>query len=224
MKQCIIYDCDGVIVDSELIAARIDSEFLTALGFEITQEECARLFIGNSANSIRDIILKKSGIHLTNVMFSELHKKILIAFTQELKPLMENILTTFQTNNLTQCLASSSKKAWITHALMVTNQLQFFNSHTIFSSDHVQNVKPHPDLFLVAAERLGYQPRECIVIEDSAAGIEAALAAKMNVIGFLGASHAQYDWYQERIKSYQIPIAYNNHELHELLRNHCFRF
>lgn len=111
------------------------------------------------------------------------------------------------------CVASSSPRARVIKALNLTKQLDYFTDEAIFTSQQVKNGKPAPDLFLFAAEKMGFKPQNCIVIEDSAAGIEAAIAANMNVIGFLGGSHAQFPWYQERIKSYKILLTHNSVEL-----------
>ena len=89
----------------------------------------------------------------------------------------------------------------------------------MFTSQQVSKGKPAPDLFLFAASQMGFSPGDCIVIEDSAAGIEAAIAAGMHVVGFLGGSHAQYNWYQEKINKYNVPIAKNSNELLLILRN-----
>jgi beta-phosphoglucomutase-like phosphatase (HAD superfamily) len=98
-------------------------------------------------------------------------------------------------------------------SLRVTAQNHFFDDEHIFTSAQVKHAKPAPDLFLFAAERMGYKPEDCLVIEDSIAGIQAARAAQMLVIGFLGGSHANFDWYKERILNQRVPVIHHAHEL-----------
>lgn len=93
----------------------------------------------------------------------------------------------------------------------------YFNDRSIFTSQQVSNGKPAPDLFLFAANQMGFYPEDCIVIEDSSAGIEAAISAGMHVIGFLGGGHAHHHWYQEKIHAYNVPIARNYNELLKVL-------
>ncbi len=92
-----------------------------------------------------------------------------------------------------------------------------FNNQAIFTSQQVTKGKPAPDLFLFAAAEMGFLPEDCIVIEDSPAGIEAALAAHMTVVGFVGGAHTQFSWYQKRIENYSIPIIYHSDDLLEHL-------
>src|SRR4029079_16546138 len=99
-----------------------------------------------------------------------------------------------------------------------TNQHSYFKSEHVFTSSQVKKAKPAPDLFLFAAEQMGYDPKDCIVIEDSVAGIQAARAAGMSVIGFLGGTHAKFDWYKERIQSRKLPTANNHQELISIIQ------
>jgi HAD superfamily hydrolase (TIGR01509 family) len=176
------------------------------------------MFIGHSTESIREKVLAKSGVDLTPNLLHQLHLNIFSAFEEKLISLLENVLKHCYTKKIDYCIASNSKVNWITHALRVTDHLKYFTDKTIFSASQLQYAKPAPDLFLFAAKQMGYSPKDCIVIEDSTAGIEAAIAAKMTVIGFLGGGHAQYSWYQDRIKTYDIPIAKNETELCKLLQ------
>lgn len=102
-------------------------------------------------------------------------------------------------------------------SLQLTELTKFFSLGSIFTSQQVSKGKPAPDLFLFAANQMDVIPKNCIVIEDSFSGIQAAISAGMRVIGFLGGSHAQYDWYTQKALSYHIPLAYNQRELTSLL-------
>lgn len=93
------------------------------------------------------------------------------------------------------CVASGSPRDRVSLCLDVANMRTAFSDGSIFTRELVSRGKPAPDLFLYAAEKMGYPPSSCLVVEDSSAGIEAALAANMEVIGFLGGGHARADWY-----------------------------
>jgi beta-phosphoglucomutase-like phosphatase (HAD superfamily) len=116
-------------------------------------------------------------------------------------------------------VASSSPRNRVIRCLELTEQFIYFNDESIFTSQQVSNGKPAPDLFLFAANQMGFNQEDCIVIEDSAAGIEAAISAGMRVIGFLGGGHAHHSWYQDKINAYDIPTAKNSNELLEALKN-----
>ena len=218
MKKLIIFDCDGVLVDSEMIAHQVGIEALARINYSITIEESVKRFTGLSGINERKIIFEESGIDLPEDFFSRTcQPQILKAFEAELKPLLREVLCALDQQNISRCVASSSPRERVIRALEITGQKRFFTDEVIFTAQQVQKGKPAPDLFLFAAEQMGYLPKDCLVIEDSPAGIEAALAANMQVIGFLGGNHAQYTWYQEKIKHYQIPVAYSAHELQDLL-------
>jgi HAD superfamily hydrolase (TIGR01509 family) len=217
MKNCIIFDCDGVLVDSEILAHQGDVETLLSMGYPITIEESIKRFTGVNDNSFRQIIFEEAGIVIPDDFFERRRKDLLKTFEADLKPLIETTLSFLSQKKINQCVASSSSRERVIRALELTGQHKFFSGSSIFTSQQVQRGKPAPDLFLFAADQMGYSHEECIVIEDSVPGINAAIAANMSVIGFLGGSHAQYDWYKNNIKSFNIPIAYNEQELLELL-------
>lgn len=219
MKKLVIFDCDGVLVDSEIIANRIDAESLTAAGYVITAEESIRRFTGMNAESVRQKILKESGIELSLDFMNSTQSAILEAFEKELTPLMEDVLTALDKVSISCCVASSSPKKRVIYALERTGLFKFFNGQSIFTSQQVTRGKPAPDLFLFAADQMGIAPKHCVVIEDSAAGIQAAQAAGMQVIGFLGGTHARYEWYQEKIAGFKIPVAHSTLELKSILQD-----
>ncbi len=213
MKKLIIFDCDGVLVDSEIIASRVDSEILTNIGYLISPEECIEKFTGMNQKTIREIIKSESGIILPE-NFSEISGLAIInAIEKELQSLMISILQHPLVSVLRKCVASSSPRERVLKSLNVTQQNNYFKDEHIFTSAQVKNGKPAPDLFLFAAEQMGYHPNDCLVIEDSVAGIQAARAASMEVIAFLGGSHAKFDWYKERIKNLDVLITHDPNEL-----------
>lgn len=219
MNKLVIFDCDGVLVDSEIIANRIDAEALTSIGYKISTEESIRRFTGINAKTVREIILNESGQDIPLDYLSSQQSIVLKAFEMELLPLMKPILELIEDMKINRCVASSSPRSRVIRCLELTDQIMFFKDQSIFTSQQVLKGKPAPDLFLFAASQMKCHPGNCIVIEDSFAGIEAAIAADMKVIGFLGGSHANFDWYQERIEKYDVPIAKNCEDLASILKS-----
>lgn len=216
--KLVIFDCDGVLVDSERIAHRVVAEALNRLGYPITVEESIRTFTGISRQKSQQLFWKKYGIDICDTFWDREQQRVLEAFETELTALNTNILEKLTQEKVTICVASSSERSRVIKSLKVTGQFNYLEEKAIFTSEQVKHGKPAPDLFLFAAEQIGVAPQNCIVIEDSAAGIEAARAADMAVIGFLGGSHTQFPWYQEKIKSYKIPIAHDSTELGSILK------
>jgi len=218
--KCLIFDCDGVLVDSEIITTKHFIKQLANLGYQITTEASLKRFTGLSAKAVYQTLSQDMGRTLSAEQIESIQAQVHAGIHSEVTAItgISHLLAALQKNTqLSFCLASSGSLEKINKSLEVTQLLKFFTSATIFSSQHVKNGKPSPDLFLFAAEKMGSRPENCIVIEDSEAGIQAALAAKMPVIGFLGGSHARYTWYQEKINAYKIPVAKDAHELASLL-------
>lgn len=219
MNKLVIFDCDGVLVDSEIISNRIDAEALTSFGYPITAEESIRRFTGLNAKAVRKIILNESGIDVPLDYLTSQQPIVMKAFETELSSLVKPVLESINEMKISRCVASSSPRNRVIRCLELTEQFIYFNDQSIFTSQQVSNGKPAPDLFLFAANQMGFKAKDCIVIEDSAAGIEAAISADMRVIGFLGGGHARHDWYQEKIQAYDVPIARNCNELLQVLEN-----
>lgn len=221
MNVCVIFDCDGVLVDSEILAHQTVLNSLKELGYNISLEESIKKFSGRNLIDTCQIIFDESGILVSPDLFTATeHAQLIVkTFENELVPLLTSVVEDITRRNIKSCVASSSSRERVTKALEITNLLNFFSNEHIFTSQQVPKGKPEPDLFLYAAKKMGYEPARCIVIEDSSAGIEAALTAKMQVIGFLGGSHAQYNWYKKKISSYKIPLAHDTEELKGILNS-----
>ncbi|MFN7710705.1 MAG: HAD family hydrolase [Holosporales bacterium] len=211
----IIFDCDGVLVDSEIIANRIDAEILSDLGYAISTEESIKKFTGMNTATVRDMIFQESGIVLPENLTDLAQRRVLSAFENELQTLIPQVLE--YCSSMLKCVASSSPRARVLKSLELTKQDHFFSQETIFTSSQVKRGKPFPDLFLFAAQQMGISPENCLVIEDSVAGIKAAQSAGMAVIGFLGGSHAGFEWYRDEIQSLGVPIALHATDLINLL-------
>lgn len=212
-KKLIIFDCDGVLVDSEIIAHGVIVEMLQQQGCSLTIEESIREFTGVNKQRSQEILYEKYKIEVSDDFWDKGQSRVLKVFEQDLIALNQSVLSELTQKNVSICVASSSHRQRVLKALTITNQLIYFDDQAIFTSQQVTKGKPAPDLFLFAAAKMGFLPQDCLVVEDSPAGIEAALAANMTVVGFLGGTHARFSWYQERIQNYSIPIAYHSHDL-----------
>lgn len=211
--KLIIFDCDGVLIDSEYISSRIFAEALVAYGYPITTEDSIRRFTGVNAEAARQVILQESSVDIPTDYWDMQQNNLYDAFAKELLPLIQPVLDKLKEWQVRCCVASNSPKQYIQYCLNLTDQTDYFNNATIFTAEQVSKAKPAPDLFLLAAQEMGFAPENCLVIEDSPTGIKAALAAGMPMLGYLGGSHARYDWYHEKISPYGAPIARNWQEL-----------
>ncbi len=184
----IIFDCDGVLVDSEPVANRILAEELTKIGLPTTWEESVRYYMGKSGEDNLTVIQKKLGDLPPATFFETCHQRTFAAFKEELKP-VSGIGKALQTLSIKKCVASSGTHEKIRYTLGLTELLPFFNGN-IFSASDVSRGKPHPDLFLYAADKMGVVPASCVVIEDSLPGVQAGIAAGMKVFGYVALSSA----------------------------------
>jgi HAD superfamily hydrolase (TIGR01509 family) len=187
----LIYDCDGVLVDSEVLASEALAELMTTLGHPMSAAECARVFGGRSVN---DVLARANGIlgrPIPDNVGKQAAQQLMARFRRELKP-VAGAAAAIASLPYPRCVSSSSAPERLTLSLEVTGLAPLFGPH-VFSAAQVEHGKPAPDLFLLAARRLGEVPSEAIVIEDSTLGIEAARAAGMASIGFTGASHVAED-------------------------------
>jgi len=182
----LIFDFDGVLVDSEVLACRIDAEFLTGLGVPYTTEEILRQFVGVSLKDMISRIEAEHGCRLPTDFGEKLNRILFARFEAELKP-VPGVREAILALPFPRCVASSSIPERIALSLRVTGLADLFDH--VFSASEVARGKPAPDLFLHAASKMSVSPDDCLVIEDSPAGVQAAIAAGMRVIGFVGGSH-----------------------------------
>jgi HAD superfamily hydrolase (TIGR01509 family) len=184
----LIFDCDGVLVDSELIAAASLAEFLSWLGRPTTPQEALMKFVGRSLDDVLALCEELSGRPVPPDAGLPFARRMYDRFRRELQP-VNGIREALAALPYRRCVASSSVPERLNLALEVTRLAPLFGGN-VFSRVEVARGKPAPDLFLFAARSLGEAPQNCIVIEDSVLGVRAAVAAEMAVIGFVGASHA----------------------------------
>lgn len=182
-----IFDCNGVLVDSEAIVANVAAQELTRAGFAVAPEIIARFFAGRRPTDMLSDIETATKRKLPPSFGSMLASTTLRRLRTELRPTahVEHALTWLRGP---KCVASSSPLDRIRVSLESTGLLRFFDPY-VFSASDVPRGKPAPDLFLYVAKRMRVHPADCIVVEDSPAGVTAAHAAGMVPIGFIGGSH-----------------------------------
>jgi D-ribulokinase len=185
--EVVIFDCDGVLVDSEVIALAVTRRQLGEAGLRLTDEETRERFLGLRMDSVVRRVESELGAPLPKAFPDDLSREILGAFARELKG-VEGVRQAVGGLLARVCVASSSAPERLSFALRVTGYEALF-APNIFSAAEVAQGKPNPDLFLFAARAMGATPNDCLVIEDSVAGVVAARAAGMRVFGFVGGSH-----------------------------------
>jgi len=195
--RLVIFDCDGVLVDSEPLAMRVLLDGLTEVGYAVDEAMAYERFLGRSLAAMQTILREEFGFELPADRLGQMRRRLFDLYRRELRA-MPGIVETLDRVTIPYCVASSSLPERIRISLDVTGLLPRFSPH-LFSATMVAKGKPAPDLFLHAAERMGVPPDACLVVEDSAPGIEAALRAGMRVFGFLGGSHARRPGYRNRL-------------------------
>ena len=212
----VIFDCDGVLVDSEPISIRVLVEGLAGIGHAIDEQTAYDRFLGYSLAAVQAMLRRELGFDLPAERLAAMRESLFERFRRELKPIA-GIAEVLDRLAIPYCVASSSLPERITLSLEVTGLLARF-SDRIFSATMVARGKPAPDLYLHAAKTMGVAPEACLVIEDSAPGIRAARAAGMKVFGFLGGSHARQPGYRQRLASYTPDLLFDDmRELPRLL-------
>jgi HAD superfamily hydrolase (TIGR01509 family) len=183
----IIFDCDGVLVDSEVISCRAHARVLTRHGYPITEDQVLKRFLGVSDREARQIIETEIGRKLPDGLDAEIKQETLRFYEGDLKAIA-HVGDAIAAIEMPKCVASSGTPEKIRHGLSCAGLYEQLAPY-IFSATQVKRGKPAPDLFLFAAEQMKAAPERCIVIEDSVPGITGAVAAGMTVLGFFGGSH-----------------------------------
>ncbi|HWE09238.1 MAG TPA: HAD family hydrolase [Solirubrobacteraceae bacterium] len=182
--ELVIFDCDGVLVDSEPIAVRVEAGILGRLGMPLSQAEIIERFVGRSPSVMRAAVEEHLGHPLPRAWDAEFKHLYAAAYEAELEPI-DGIVEALDAIRLPTCVASSSEPDSLRHKLELTGLHERFAGR-IFSASEVRNGKPAPDLFLFAARQMGARPEACVVVEDSRFGVEAARAAGMDVLAYAG--------------------------------------
>lgn len=211
-KFLVIFDCDGVLVDSEILASQIFCDLVNARGMEITLDQVLSRFVGRSVrDAVREVgeVIGADAVRDLEAVFEvEVQRR----FTSELQAVtgVRDVLCLLRDAQIPVCVASSGSHERIRHSLTVTALKGFFNEN-IFSAHDVVNGKPAPDLFLHAARQMGFSPDRCMVIEDSHPGVTAALAADMSVFGYVERTPV------DRLASLAVSTFSTMHELPALI-------
>ncbi|MFB7507210.1 HAD family hydrolase [Streptomyces broussonetiae] len=182
----VIFDNDGVLVDSEPISNRHLAAHLTELGHPTSYEDSVRDYMGSAMHRVHELVLERTGQRLPDDFDDVFHARVFAAFERELEPVpgVAGVLEKLAADGVPYCVASSGSHARIRVGHRTTGLDRWFTQERIFSSEDVGRGKPAPDLFLYAAERMGVTPGRCLVVEDSPLGVQAAVAAGMAVYGF----------------------------------------
>ncbi len=182
----VIFDCDGVLIDSELLSIQADIECLAEYGIELPAEEILERYTGISMAGMLADLETRYGWTLPD--FADRHgRRLRILFEAGLRA-VPGVTAMLDSLASKSCVASSGTPERLRHALSLVGLFERFDPH-IFSATMVARGKPAPDLFLHAADRMGVRPERCLVVEDSVPGVAAAVAAGMTAIGFTGGSH-----------------------------------
>ncbi|MFZ4154399.1 HAD family hydrolase [Streptomyces pseudogriseolus] len=189
----VIFDNDGVLVDSEPLSNRHLAAYLTELGHPTTYEDSIRDYMGSAMHRVHDLIEERTGKRLPADFDDVFHARVFAAFERELKPVpgVADVLEKLAADGVPYCVASSGSHERIRVGHRAAGLNRFFDDGRIFSSQDVGRGKPAPDLFLHAAERMGTTPERCVVVEDSPLGVQAAVTAGMDVYGFTAMTPAE---------------------------------
>lgn len=189
MFDLVIFDCDGVLIDSEIISARMLIEALGHLGVHIDLDYVARNFLGRSYPTVMNQIRREFGLDLPPDFEDQYRERLLEGFQRDLR-VMPGVIPVLDQLAVPFCVATSSSPRRVKMSLALTGLTDRVGER-VFTASQVERGKPAPDLFLLAAERMRATPSRTLVIEDSLTGLRAAHAAGMQVWRFMGGSHFQ---------------------------------
>ncbi|MFF4697958.1 HAD family hydrolase [Streptomyces chattanoogensis] len=182
----VIFDNDGVLVDSEPLSNTILAGYLTELGYPTSYEDSIRDYMGSAMHRVHELVLERTGQRLPPEFDDVFHERVFAAFERELQPVsgVTETLEKLAADGVPYCVGSSGSHERIRVGHRKTGLDRWFTAGRIFSSQDVGRGKPAPDLFLHAAREMGVAAERCAVIEDSPLGVQAAVAAGMDVYGF----------------------------------------
>ncbi|MDX3098874.1 HAD family hydrolase [Streptomyces sp. ME01-24h] len=191
--ELVIFDNDGVLVDSEPMANRILAGLLTEVGHPTSYEESVRDYMGSALHRVHDLVAERTGQRLPEDFDDTYYARVFEGFRRELQPVpgVATVLEKLAADGVPYCVASSGSHERIRVALRKTGLYGHFGEERIFSAQDVGRGKPAPDLFLHAAHSMGVAPERCAVVEDSPLGVRAAVAAGMDVYGFTAMTPAE---------------------------------
>ena len=207
--KCIIFDCDGVLVDSEEISNTVLIEMANSVGAEINMEFALENFAGKSLKSVFEHIEKLIDKKLPSYFEKEFRERTFRSFKTDLKPI-KGIQDLLEKISVSYCIASSGPIEKIRLNLTTTGLIEKFENR-IFSSYEIESWKPNPKIFKYAAEKMGFKPNECVVIEDSVSGVKAAKSGGFDVFGFANGKN------QIKLEDEGAIVFFEMEKLYELL-------
>lgn len=189
-KDVVLFDCDGVLVDSEPISLATLVDVLDHYGAPLSLAEVSARFTGRSSAAPIEHIGSETGRDISAEFKPFFYDRLFARYDIELRKTdaIDAVLAALKKRKIAFCISSSSSVQRLERTMKVTGLGHWFGTD-IYSADFVQNGKPAPDLFLYAADKMGFRPDQAIVIEDSIAGVQAAVAAGMTCIGYVGGGH-----------------------------------
>lgn len=214
MLELVIFDCDGVLVDSERLAIKVEVKVLARLGWPLGEEEIIQRFVGVSDADFRRGIEAHLGRRLPDDWEDELESLHRKAFAEELRP-VDGIVDALDQIAVPTCVASSGTHEKMRYTLGLTGLYGRFHGR-LFSATEVERGKPSPDLFLHAARKMGVRPTSCVVVEDSFNGVSAGRAAGMKVFAYGGGVTSA-----ARLAGPNTTVFSDMRELPGLLRGHA---
>lgn len=216
--KLIIWDFDGVMVDSEYIAGQATVKLLAEFGMTMSLDDILRKFVGMHGDQMVQFLGQAIGQENIDKYKAESRIRNKAAFTEHLTtlPYVDQVMAQLK---LPMCIGSNSSLTSLLYKLKITNMAQYFPEDKLFVGAMFDHPKPAPDMYLHAAKTHGLAPNECLVIEDSVAGTTAAVAAGMPVIGYYGASHC-YAGYENKLTDAGSLTTFNDmRELHDIMKN-----
>lgn len=216
----VIFDCDGVLVDSEPIAIDVLIESVAARGVAIGKGAAYRDFLGRTLKTVSASLKAQYGVEMDEAALADMRHALYEHYRRDLKP-MPGIADVVDRLDTPCCVASSSVLERIEVSLKLTGLYERFAPH-IYSAAMVARGKPAPDLFFHAAEKMGVAPDDCVVIEDSPAGVAAAQAAGMAVFAFTGGGHVGPAGLVDALSALEPNLMFDDlRSLPDLLRSHA---
>lgn len=215
--ELIVFDFDGVLVDSETMGCQIWSDVFAKYGMTVPARDIMEKYTGKTGTLICSLIEKEYGYHLPEGFLDEVNETTESIMAKSLKT-VSGVLETMPVFRIPVCIASGSRPKRLNMCLDVTGLRPYFPEETVFSSHFVKHGKPAPDLFFYAARKMNVSPENCLVVEDSSSGIIGAKAAGMRSFGFVGASHCTPERGRQLIESGAELLFDDFKKLPELLK------
>jgi HAD superfamily hydrolase (TIGR01509 family) len=217
LKRLIVLDFDGVVADSEILAHAVLAEILTELGAPVALEALLQTFTGKRFDEVIVLVSEMTGRSVEDCLALGIERRTLARFRGQLKEIagVRTYLEAFV--DVKRCIASSSSPDRLAVCLDILGLAAAFGPN-VYSASLVAHGKPHPDIFLHAAQQCGVAPTDAIVIEDSVNGIRAAVAAGMTAIGLLAASHIRPGHAERMRNAGAHHVAHSYHEVEQITR------